>query len=98
MGMQVHAPALRDLTAAQRRFLEAMAAVAATTGTGEGGDVVAIGDIAEHMKRTVTSLSTVRQQLLHADLIEVAGHGLLRPVVPYLAEFLLATDPLGRVD
>lgn len=50
------------------------------------------------MHRTVTALSTVRRQLIDADFVEPAGHGVLRFVVPYLAPYLQTMDTLGRVD
>lgn len=96
MGTQVHAPALRDLTDAQRSFLQAMAALAQEAGDSE--TPVAIGDIAERLGRNVRSLSAVRRSLLDADLIEPATHGTLRFVVPYLPAYLLHVDSVGRVD
>lgn len=105
MGLQVHAPAVSHLTAAQRQFLDAMALVSrranapgAEDDAGAYGNAVAISAIAEEMGRKVTSLSQVRSELIKADLIEAAGHGLVRSVIPYMDDYLLSTDSMGRVD
>lgn len=90
MGSQVHAPAVRDLPPAQRKYLQAMA-------ESEGPDVAA-SDIAARVGKPVKSLSDTRQKLISADLIEPAGFGKVAFTLPYLADYLTSTDRLGRVD
>lgn len=94
MGVQVHAPALKELTPTLRSVLETMATIMTETGT----DTCEIASIAQRMGRTTKSLSDARQRLINADLIESAGFGTLRFTLPYLAEYLAATDAHDRVD
>nr|WP_244977443.1 ATP-binding protein [Corynebacterium lizhenjunii] len=93
LGVHVHQPALIDLSPGQRSFLEAMAhCIDPATGSSR------IADIAATLGSTTKSLSSTRQYLLDADLIEPAGYGSLRFVIPYMEDILTHTDSLGRVD
>ncbi len=93
LGVHVHQPALIDLSPGQRSFLEAMAhCIDPATGSSR------IADIAATLGSTTKFLSSTRQYLLDADLIEPAGYGSLRFVIPYMEDILTHTDSLGRVD
>ena len=82
LGNQVHAPQLRDLPAAQRKFLRAMAAVA------DDNQVAEIAAIAEHMGVTAKSLSTVRARLIEDELLVPVERGTLMMTMPYFANYL----------
>ena len=90
MGTQVHGPALRNISPAQRQFLDAMAK--------HDHDAVPISIIAATVGKRPQGVSDTREKLIAADLIESAGTGLVRFTLPYLREYLNNTDTLGRVD
>ncbi|MCQ9343197.1 ATP-binding protein [Corynebacterium kozikiae] len=90
MGTQVHGPALRNISPAQRQFLDAMAK--------HDHDAVPISTIAATVGKRPQGVSDTREKLIAADLIESAGTGLVRFTLPYLREYLNNTDTLGRVD
>lgn len=92
MGVQVHAPAVHGISPTQREFLEVMAAVV------DGTEACPIGEVAQALDKPVKSISDTRHRLIQTDLIEPAGYGKVAFTVPYLADYLRATDRLGRID
>jgi hypothetical protein len=79
MGSLVHEPALADLSHIDRAFLIAMAV---------DGDVSKTGDVAARLGVDSKYASTYRQRLIEAQMIESAGHGLLRFTLPYMRDYL----------
>ena len=92
MESLVHEPALADLSNVDRAFLAAMS-------VDDGPS--RISDVAKRLGVELGYTSVYRQRLLDAQMIEPAGHGLLRFTLPGMTEHLRrvqATDPaaLGR--
>jgi hypothetical protein len=82
LGLQVHGPALHDLSPRDREFLVAMA-------TDEGPS--RISDVADRMGRKLPYVSQYRARLLAAEIIRPAGHGMVEFALPYLREYLRDT-------
>lgn len=85
LGWQVHSPSVKGLPDRQLEFLHAMAKLVDEEGT------VAIAALAELLGVPTTSLSDTRAKLISQGLIESAGWGKLRYVLPYFKEFLEGT-------
>lgn len=79
MGSLVHEPALADLSNVDRNFLAMMA-------IDDGPS--RISEIARRMGVELGYTSVYRQRLIDAQMIESAGHGLLRFTLPHMAEYL----------
>ena len=78
-GLQVHAPALREIPERELEFLRSVAVLGTPARTGE---------IAERMGIAANQASTYRRRLINRGLISPAGHGLVDIEVPYLAAYL----------
>ena len=79
MESLVHEPALADLSNVDRAFLAAMA-------MDDGPS--RISDVAKRLGVELGYTSVYRQRLLDAQMIEPAGHGLLRFTLPRMTEHL----------
>jgi hypothetical protein len=86
MGSLVHEPALADLSNVDRNFLAMMA-------IDDGPS--RISEIARRMGVELGYTSVYRQRLIDAQMIEPAGHGLLRFTLPHMAEYLRGTRAAG---
>jgi hypothetical protein len=84
MGALVHEPALADLSNVDRAFLATMA-------LDDGPS--RISEIAKRMGVELGYTSVYRQRLIDAQMIEPAGHGLLRFTLPHMAEYLRGHQP-----
>jgi AAA ATPase domain len=85
MGSLVHEPALADLSNVDRLFLATMA-------LDDGPS--RISEIARRMGVELGYTSVYRQRLIDAQMIEPAGHGLLRFTLPHMAEYLRGHQPV----
>lgn len=79
MGLQVHAPSLRELPEREREYLT----LTATLGT-----PARTGTVADAMGIPHNQASTYRRRLIDRGLLTPAGHGLVDITVPYLADYL----------
>ncbi|MDR0594618.1 MAG: ATP-binding protein [Bifidobacteriaceae bacterium] len=84
-GRLVHEPALRDLSAADRAFLSAVARLS--------GETVRVSEVAAALGATRDHASKYRARLIAAQVIEAAGRGQIRFAIPFLREYLLREDP-----
>jgi type II secretory pathway predicted ATPase ExeA len=76
----VHEPALQDLSAADRAFLEAMARAPA--------EPTRIAEVAEILGATRDHVAKYRSRLIAAQVIEPAGRGYVRFAIPFLRDYL----------
>lgn len=88
LGNQVHQPELATLPHAQLDFLHALATVMDRATDPEHPDRVRIHDLAEELRKPVTSLSRVRAALIDRDIIHSPAWGTVAFRLPYLREFL----------
>ncbi|MFT3852152.1 MAG: ATP-binding protein [Ilumatobacteraceae bacterium] len=88
MESLVHEPALADLSGVDRAFLAAMA-------MDDGPS--RIGDVAKRLDVELGYTSVYRQRLIDAQMIEPAGHGLLRFTLPRMAEHLRRSGVVEQV-
>ena len=88
MEALVHEPALADLSHVDRAFLAAMA-------MDDGPS--RISDVAKRLGVELGYTSVYRQRLLDAQMIESAGHGVLRFTLPRMAEHLRARGAVEQV-
>ena len=79
MGLQVHAPALREIPERELEFLRAVAVLGTPAPTGE---------IAARMGIAANQASTYRRRLINRGLLSPAGHGLVDIEVAYLPAYL----------
>ena len=91
LGEQVHALQVRDLTAGQREFLNAMAEHT------DIAQIAPIAAIAATLGKSVTDVSAVRAKLIAADVVVSAGRGLLQFTVPYFSEYLRGSAGPSRL-
>lgn len=91
-GARVHQPALAPLTHAQLEFLRAMCTVIDDQGSDAAVPRVRTSEIAAELDRPVTSVSAVRADLLHRDIIYSPAWGKLSFRLPYLREYLDSPD------
>ncbi|WP_297007487.1 hypothetical protein [uncultured Corynebacterium sp.] len=91
-GARVHQPALAPLTHAQLEFLHAMCTVIEEQGSDAAVPRVRTSEIAAELDRPVTSVSAVRADLLHRDIIYSPAWGKLSFRLPYLREYLDSPD------
>lgn len=91
-GARVHQPALAPLTHAQLEFLRAMCTVIDEQGSDAAVPRVRTSEIAAELERPVTSVSAVRADLLHRDIIYSPAWGKLSFRLPYLREYLESPD------
>lgn len=88
MESLVHEPALADLSNVDRAFLAAMA-------MDDGPS--RISDVARRLGVELGYTSVYRQRLIDAQMIEPAGHGLLRFTLPRMAEHLRRRGAVEQV-
>ena len=88
MESLVHEPALADLSNVDRAFLAAMA-------IDDGPS--RISEIARRLGVELGYTSVYRQRLLDAQMIESAGHGLLRFTLPRMTEHLRRRGAVDQV-
>ncbi|MDR2114725.1 MAG: hypothetical protein LBO75_05540, partial [Bifidobacteriaceae bacterium] len=81
----LHQPAVTDASPQDQAFLQAMAL--------DNGPS-RIADLAKRLGVTTSYISRYRARLITAELIEPAGHGLVRFAIPFLAEYLRKHRPL----
>lgn len=100
LGEQVHEPSIKGLPARQREFLKCMAEaeVHKVDSAEEEPGTASVADVAQCMGRTVTGLSDIRQRLIDKELVEPAGWGKLRFVLPYAGEYLRDLPTRRRVN
>lgn len=79
LGRNVHAPALRPLSAVDRTFLLAMACDDGPSRT---------SDVAVRMGVNAQYAGVYRRRLIEDGIIEPIGRGFVRFTIPYLAEYL----------
>ena len=91
MGEKVHSPTLKDLTAAERDFVTAMA------GLSDAAEVDIAG-LADALGKPQKALSRVRQQLIDAGVIAPVGWGKLTFTMPYFAEYLRSVPRIRYVQ
>lgn len=79
LGRLVHEPALKDISATSRAFVAAMAVDDGTS---------RVADVAGRLGIDGNNANQYRRRLIAAELIEPAGHGLVRFTLPHLRDYL----------
>lgn len=82
IGLQVHAPSLRNVPPRQIDFLKKMARIS------PDGQPVATNAIAEAMGRKPSGVSQLRHDLIYRELIVPASTGYVEFTLPYFADYL----------